>query len=695
MDQAARGSTIRPRRDDAVSSVMGTVLMLSITVSIFGGLSYWVLNEFNGDAVAPRASLAIASTDSGYVVTHAGGEPVQVSDGTLYVNVDGAQQAIPLTSLVGDSCGTLPSGATQWTIGESLYITCYAKKVYGDTVTVGGVFLVASNAVLAEDGVRGTACSDTDAPNVQAWLRSPADVTTATVGAVTVTTTMTDDCSGVDTTTNPTLHYRVNDGGNPAYTSAGAMTRTTGTTWQGSINGPVWSAQGGRTLEYYVAGQKDLGGNVQANTPNDVQSDLVQTGCGADTSPPTVQAWQQSPANVDRLTTGAVTVTATFTDACWGVDTATNPTLYSRLNDGSNPAYASSGAMTRTTGTTWQGTIADPTWALQGGKTLQYYVAGQRDLGSNVQANTPNDVQSDLVDATSQAAYVGANAATTGTVTNFANAQSASDGNAEASLIEGVSANPTTLTLSGTSPTGSSGVANVGNALADDGNVARLDVLNDRLDVSGFTVPGGATGISSVTIGFEGKKRSGTSGDPQVTLSYLVSGVAGGTTRVVTLSSTATEQEFTQVVTGDRAWTVANVNAMTVHILRNSADSGFQDADVDHVYVIVTYTTNTYAMSIEFTWSGVPAGTTNALDLRYRTTTDTFNAQVCQDASPTCGTWTTRGTTLNSASLTAWSYVLTAAEYNSGSPRVRFLDVTPTGTSQGSLFLEYARVVTT
>jgi hypothetical protein len=133
-------------------------------------------------------------------------------------------------------------------------------------------------------------------------------------------------------------------------------------------------------------------------------------------------------------TSGSVTVTATVGDNC-GVDETVDPHLSYRVNDGLNPAFTDAGAMSLQSGTTWQGSIPDQTWSNHGGETLEYKLVDMTDQNGNTGESA---VQQDLIEVATSTSYVQTPLGmVTGTATNDANARSASDGGAAATLTEG------------------------------------------------------------------------------------------------------------------------------------------------------------------------------------------------------------------------------------------------------------------
>lgn len=134
------------RRDTAaVSSVVGTVLMLAITVSVFSGLSLVILDSVASEPDAPHADLRIFEGNGTILVQHRRGESLDVDEGRFLLNIDGTHEELPLSS----QQGTL--GAT-WDLGESVCLSCLYPGQ-----EVRGVALVYGQFLLLSEGERGAA----------------------------------------------------------------------------------------------------------------------------------------------------------------------------------------------------------------------------------------------------------------------------------------------------------------------------------------------------------------------------------------------------------------------------------------------------------------------------------------------------------------------------------------------------------
>jgi hypothetical protein len=156
-------------------------------------------------------------------------------------------------------------------------------------------------------------------------------------------------------------------------------------------------------------------------------------------------------------------------------------------------------------------------------------------------------------------------------------------------------------------------------------------------------------------------------------------------------TDTTVSYDVTALRPGGGSWTLTDIAGLQVQV-RPMQQGGGQTAPtwrVDRVWAEVTTQVYTYSTSVRLDWTGVPTGVIQSLELRYRATGDTFEVQVWDGAA-----FATRGTPLNAATATTWTYTLTSAEYNGGAPRIRIIDATPTANTQGTLFLDYARVGT-
>lgn len=690
----------------SVSDVLGSVLLVGITVVMAAAFGLLLLS-YDGPARLTRAEVA-ASVDPGLGgwgtgdetirLTHRGGDPLAAARTVVLIGQGGAT-----TSLTGTTQLASVFADGRLSIGEVWQRAATIQQ--GQTVAVrvvstdGDASILLSEAALVAAQTTSTqpCTSDTAPPTVLQWTQSPAIVTGQTVGAITITAQLTDACWGVNPAVTPSLLWRVSPR-DTNFTNAGAMTSVGVATWRATIPAQTWSSLVGQSLQYYLAPVSDLGANSGVTATRSV---TILSDCSSDTTPPTVVSIVQSPLDVRSNTLTAVTVTVVFSDDCAGVNQAVAPHLHSRINSGSNPAYTDQtpGGMTLTGTSTWQGSIPNPTWALFAGQTLEYYVQGQSDANGNVGTTA---TQSDVIDLLATYTYATSNTVTTGSVASFTNLQSATDSGAAATLAEGgTTGSPTTqvfnangiinangwvsaggtriaasddlyATYATNNPTSSNDLqASLSNPVTSTGTITRVVLAaevsivgynNDGFELRACLEGGSCTAYSS----------TGGQSSSDVTMTYDITSIRPGG--------------------GSWSWTdITNLEGVVGLVQQGSRDGTWR---VDRVWAEVTFTTTTYSMSIRLDWTGIPTGVTQNLDLRYATTADTFNVQVCTWVAGACSTFNTRGTTLNAAGLTTWQYTLLPTELSAGKIAIRFIDVTPSGTAQGNLNLDYARVQT-
>lgn len=430
------------------------------------------------------------------------------------------------------------------------------------------------------------------------------------------------------------------------------------------------------------------GSRLLFSGPVAVGSGLQGLFCGSDTSAPTIQSRTQDPTDVDVSHTGPVDVTVTLADDCHGVDTDVTPHLWHRVNGGADPAYTDEGAMSHAGGTTWTGQIPARAWSLRLNDDLQYYFSPAADNGGN---SGQTAVQTDTIGLVTTYSYVDSHTAHNGTVSDFGAAKSAFDGGDAARLTEAgtlVASTPTEPREG--SATSDSGVDSPDRVLVSDDARAILDTTGEQVEVTGFSLPASTTSVQKVLIGFEGRKHQSGGLDPSVTLRYDIGGAPGGTMLDQSLSNSV-DQPFVQDVTADRAWTAADIADLNLRLTASLVTN--RHAEVDHMFLIVTYTKEEtiHILDVEMAFDGglPPLLNDHALQLRYKTAGDSYDVQVHDGTA-----WNTRGDALSSAGLADWSYVLTPAEHQAGSPQIRFVDRTDSA-DQGTLDLDYVRVATT
>lgn len=186
---------------------------------------------------------------------------------------------------------------------------------------------------------------------------------------------------------------------------------------------------------------------------------------------------------------------------------------------------------------------------------------------------------------------------------------------------------------------------------------------------------------------------------PTVQLAYYVSGVAAGSPQSFQL--TAGDVSNTISIITDRTWAVADIANIAVRVTVPAVASG-STAAIDHIFLALTTSDvpTTYRFDAELVFNGVPTGTgTEVVQLRYKANgADSFKVSVW-DGSTTDGDgtgWDACPGLLNAVTFAVHSCILTASHHAGADPnvRVRIEDNNPGGATQGILTLDYARVST-
>ena len=111
------------------------------------------------------------------------------------------------------------------------------------------------------------------------------------------------------------------------------------------------------------------------------------------------------------------------------------------------------------------------------------------------------------------------------------------------------------------------------------------------------------------------------------------------------------------------------------------------DVVIDRERIIRSFTN--YALSVRYDWAGVPAGNAHRLDLTASRTDENVNVQVRTPPA----TWNTR-LTVSSGTPQRYAYTLLLAEYNGGSPAIRFLDTVAADPIPSDLTIDLASITT-
>lgn len=281
IDAARDGGARRPRcrRDDeAVSDVVGSILLVGITVTMAAALGLLLLN-FDGPKERPEASLALTvrpglnawgSGDERLQVRHLGGDALRASDTVILYSINGSSAVALTGSQLGFANGRLAIGQT-WTSGNLTLSSAAAVDLRVIHRGATGVLLAGDTLTPGQVSSTASCPLDTAIPGAT-WVQTPSNLTIASTGPVTLNLTLTDDCAGVSPTAVPRLYWSLT----PASPSdAGNMTSLGNNQWQAIIQPPGggWAAQGLKSLQYYASPLADNRGN---SGQSGVRTDLIE-----------------------------------------------------------------------------------------------------------------------------------------------------------------------------------------------------------------------------------------------------------------------------------------------------------------------------------------------------------------------------------------------------------------------------------
>jgi hypothetical protein len=305
-------------------------------------------------------------------------------------------------------------------------------------------------------------------------------------------------------------------------------------------------------------------------------------------------------------------------------------------------------------------------------------------------ASTPSSGSSDT--------YVSSYSAVKGTVTNFANQQSADDEGAYSTLAE---ESVTTQTSSnrglyqdisataGTSytetawvyspaGTGSGGMGIVFTFFKSDGTyTSSSNAYNTSTYVwQQVTVTATAPALTVVAcVRVRGYANSANPAGYADNLKFYVTSAPG-----TNLLSNPSLESWTGGVPD--SWLAENYSDFRILQESGQVEDGSYSARIDTLFY-------TYDMQINENINSIPSADNQTLQLRYAlaNTNDTFNVQVWDGSA-----WNTRGSSLSSTSWTNWSYTLLSSEVIGGTVQVKFVDNNPSSTSQDNILIDYLRV---
>ena len=103
---------------NALSDVVGTIVLLGITVALFSTLCYSVLS-YPFTPSAPAATIVGTRDDNSIILEHRGGEALLL-DTKVIISI---QDSSPLSPIVGDYPDVDTNGDHRWGIGEGFVYT--------------------------------------------------------------------------------------------------------------------------------------------------------------------------------------------------------------------------------------------------------------------------------------------------------------------------------------------------------------------------------------------------------------------------------------------------------------------------------------------------------------------------------------------------------------------------------------------
>lgn len=148
------------RGETAVSDVIGTVLLLGITVSAFSVLAVAVLDQFERNPPPARIEFRVDSAGGRTSITATWGESIDVDDTRLLYELDGARTVrdLDVAPLSTNLLHRIPDSNARWDVGEILRLSCPLGEACahpGARVTNVSVLQKLANTVLfsSEEGV--------------------------------------------------------------------------------------------------------------------------------------------------------------------------------------------------------------------------------------------------------------------------------------------------------------------------------------------------------------------------------------------------------------------------------------------------------------------------------------------------------------------------------------------------------------
>lgn len=654
----------------AVSDVIGSILMIGITVLAAVGFGL-ILFSFKGPADTQHTQLAISvgpgpdgdwgANDAELKIVHAGGEPVQQAGTKVtYAEAGSSAQTVSPTFAGG-----------KLTLGQNWTRTITALP--GDTVTVRVVVTGDQALLLANAIVR----AGNTVPNV-VWVSAVA----MTTGSVQAGSSLAGAQSAQDSEAALVLEEAAAGGSPTPFTQA-----PTGTAGSTASNPGGVATNGDSSFAQLTAGQF-----VQASyaAPSGVSVSQVK-----------LNAVMKATQTTSTVASGGVvangtvaTGTQNFVQTSTAVTGSAGDVFLAAVSNG-NSGIKSVLSVTGPTGVTWS--LVGQVTNNAGGLEVWIGLGTPTSTGA-VKATFATKAGSDTPSAAAIAVsrYTGVDASSA-----LQAVQATASGDGPGSM------GSSTVSLSAIAGTATSGLFYAAsNGVASTG-FTFTSPATERLDLDAgpnkvqLAVAEGAAAASNTLSAAIGSNndwqaialtlRPLTSPLPQVTLSYTLPGCSTCTT-TLSPSLTGSLATYTVDITADRSWTPANISSLVFRVGYATPGTG-ATVQVDHMTVTGTQvaTPTTYSLNarLDFAFGALAMGTASeTLQLRFLTNgADAYNVSVLTGSTPRpCGTMAGTSYTVFSCAL------ILPGEHNGGTPSIRITDLNPSGTSRGTLTLEYAKV---
>ena len=299
----------RFRRDDrAVSEIVGSVLLVSITVIMAAALGLTVFALTTPvDPVHANLSISLRPGANGWqtgdesiVIQHLGGEGLTAGQTTVRYTLAGTR-----TDVTDSALGSAFADG-KFTIGETWSRTLTVPA--GASVDVDVIVTTPGTATQVLATLQSdTTCTTDISPPFAIFTQLPTTLNSVTTGAIQVTATVDDLCSGVDTSVDPVFEFQVGSGA----VQTATYVESPPNVFVMTIPDQSWSTHAGENLVYWLNPLADNEGNSGQSTHTDLIDDMSQDYPVTDFDDPlTIGLFT----NFDNAKTGPDSVFAAYTE---------------------------------------------------------------------------------------------------------------------------------------------------------------------------------------------------------------------------------------------------------------------------------------------------------------------------------------------------------------------------------------------